>query len=279
MRTRVALWSALVLAWACASCSSGPRPPEPGTPAFIWGAAKETYHTGDFRKTSENLVQLIQTDNDFTARARPLAAVISAGLAQGYFDLAENYEAGARANRADPTPFRKQVSASRSLSSAAALEFAENIHAFLEKDKEPNVVLACEYPTGSMAEPAGIHKVAKGMLMQDSEKDLLETAMLQRGVVLAMSRFLGAPEDAAKTLELFKAGEPTVPRATFAYGTAKALYDLSALWGPQKLDLPNRLQMMCQEALDALHSVPETKETKALTAKIQATLKKSRPMT
>jgi hypothetical protein len=63
------------------------------------------------------------------------------------------------------------------------------------------------------------------------------------------------------------------------YGTAKALYDLSALWGPQKLDLPNRLQMMCQEALDALHSVPETKETKALTAKIQASLKKSRPMT
>jgi len=208
-----------------------------------------------------------------------LAAVISAGLAQGYFDLAENYEAGARANRADPTPFRKQVTASRSLSGAATLEFAENIKAFLAKDKEPNVVLACEFPTGIMAEPPGIRKVAKGMLMQDSEKELIESAMLQRGVLMAMSRMLGAPDDAAKTLELFKAGEPTVARGTFLYGTAKALYDLSALYGPQKLDLPNRLQMLCQEALDVLKTAPETKETKALTNRIQASLKKSKPIT
>lgn len=279
MRTRVALWSALALAWAGASCSSGPRPPEPGTPAFIWGAAKQTYHSGDFRKTSENLVQLIQTDNDFTVRARPLSAVLSAGLAQGYFDLAENYEAGARANRANPTPFRKQVTTARSLSSAAALEFAENIHAFLAKDKEPNVVLACDFPTGSVTEPPGIRKIADGMLMQDSEKELLETAMLQRGVVMTMSRVLGAPDDTAKALELFKAGEPSVPRATFVYGTAKTLYDLSALYGPKKLDLPNRLQMMCQEAMDALQSIPETKETKALATRIQASLKKIKPNT
>ena len=108
-------------------------------PAFTWGAAKETYHSGDYRKASETLVQLIGTDNEFTARARPLAAVISAGLAQGYFDIAESYEAGARANRANPTPFRKQVSSARSLASAAALEFAETMHAFLEKDQQPNI--------------------------------------------------------------------------------------------------------------------------------------------
>jgi hypothetical protein len=273
------LWSALIVVWACASCSSGPRPPEPGTPAFIWGAAKETYHSGDYRKASENLVQLIGTENEFTARARPLAAVISAGLAQGYFDIAESYEAGARANRANPTPFRKQVSSARSLASAAALEFAETMHAFLEKDQQPNVVLACEYPTGSMTEPPAIERVAKGMLQQDSERDALEAAMLQHGVAVAMSRALGAPDDAAKTLELFKAGEPTVARATFVYGTAKAMYDLAALWGPTRLDLPNRVQLMSEEALAALKTIPETKDTKALSNRIQASLKKIHPGT
>ena len=279
MRTRAAFASALILAWAGASCSSGPRPPEPGTPAFFWGAAKETYHNGDFRKTDENLVQLLQTDSEFTARARPLAAVIAAGLAQGYYDMAESYEAGARANRADPTPFRKQVSASRGLASAAALEFAEAMQGFLQKDQDPTVTLACEYPTGSMAEPPGILRIAKGMPMQDSEKDQLEQAMLQHGVSMTMALVVGAPDDAARMLELFKTGQATIPRATFLYGTAKAMHDLSALYDPTRLDLPNRLQMLDQAALDALKTIPETKETKALANRIQASLKKTRPGT
>lgn len=276
MSIRVALGSAAILAWACASCSSGPRPPEPGTPAFSWGAARETFHSGDFRKTKDTLIQLVGSDNEFAARARPLAAVLSAGLARGYYDMAESYEAGARANRANPTPFRKQVSTARSLAGAAMLEFAETMHGFLEKDTQPNVLLACEYPTGSMTEPPAMMRVAKGMPLQDSERDALETAMLQHGVAMTMSRMLGAPDDAAKTLELFKSGEPTVPRATFVFGAAKTMYDLSALWGPTRLDMPNRVQMLSQQALDALKTIPETKESKALVNRIQAGAKKQR---
>ncbi len=33
------------------SCSSGPQPPQPGTPAFYWAAANQTYRAGDFLKT------------------------------------------------------------------------------------------------------------------------------------------------------------------------------------------------------------------------------------
>ena len=29
------------------SCQSGPQPPQPGTPAFFWAAAGETYRAGD----------------------------------------------------------------------------------------------------------------------------------------------------------------------------------------------------------------------------------------
>ena len=51
------------------SCSSGPQPPQPGSPAFFWAAAKETYRAGDFLKTSENLQRILVTDNEYTARA------------------------------------------------------------------------------------------------------------------------------------------------------------------------------------------------------------------
>jgi len=274
MRARIPLWAGLIGILALTSCSTGSKAPQPGTPAFYWSAAKVAYHAGDFRVANQNLAELIRGDNEYTLRARPLAMVVSAGLAKGYTDMADGYEAGARMNRPNPTPFHKQATASRSLASAAAMDFAEGVHMFLQKDKDPDIVLACEYPTGSMAEPAALRRVSSGVLIQDSERDSLETALTQRGVLQTMAQVAGAPDDSAKTLELFKAGEPKIPRATFVYAIAKALYDASALFGPNKLDQPNRFEALCNEADEGLKSIPETKDTKALSAKIQAALKK-----
>src|SRR5437868_2229127 len=78
---------------AVTSCSTGPQPPQPGSPAFFWNAAKETYRAGDYLKTSENLQRILATDNEFTARARAWDTVISAGLTQAYMELADTWEA------------------------------------------------------------------------------------------------------------------------------------------------------------------------------------------
>src|SRR5437763_941151 len=135
MRTHLFLLSVAATLLATTSCSSGPEPPKPGSPAFLWNAAKSTYHSGDFVKTSETLQQLARSENEFTARARPWAIVVSSGLAEGYAETADTYEAGARANRANPMPFRKEASLLRSMASAASVELAETVHLFLEKDK------------------------------------------------------------------------------------------------------------------------------------------------
>src|SRR4030095_2957561 len=113
---------------AATSCSSGPQAPQPGSPAFFWNAAKETYRAGDFLKTSENLQRILATDNEYTARARAWDTVISAGLTQAYIELADTWEAGARANRANSTQFRKQVSALRSQAGASAIQVTEHIY-------------------------------------------------------------------------------------------------------------------------------------------------------
>jgi hypothetical protein len=276
MCARIPLWTCLISILALTSCSTGSNAPAPGTPAFYWGAAKTAYHVGDFRGASQNLNELIRGDNEFTVRARPLAMLVSAGLAKGYAEMADSYDAGARANRPNPTPFRKQVTTSRSMASSAAMDFVEGVHVFLQKDKDPDVLLACEYPTGSLAEPAALRRVASGIVIQDSERDGLEAAMLQRGVLQTMTQMVGAPDDPAKTLELFKGGEPKIARAKFLFATAKALYDASALFGSMKMDQPNRLEALCNEAQEALKSIPETKDTKALAAKIEAALKKTK---
>jgi hypothetical protein len=276
MRTQSILLSIVVLALGATSCSTGSQPPRPGTPAFYWASAQEAYRNGDFQKADSSLSEIVGTDSEFTVRARPWRLVIAAGLAQGYSEMADNYEAGGRQNRENPMPFHKQVTTLRSLANAAAMELTEGFHGFLQKDKNPNVQLSFAFPAGAAAQPAALRKVAAGMMIQDSERDAMQADMLQRGVLLSLCRLAGNPDDPAKTLDKFKAGEVTVPREVFLFAVAKSLQERSELFGSNKLDLPERVKVMCQEALDALQQIPATKESKALATKLQAILKKNR---
>ena len=268
--------SMLGLVAVATSCSSGPQPPQPGTPAFYWGAAKETYRAGDFVKTSENLQRILVSENEFSARAKAWDAVISSGLAQGYMELADAWEAGARHNRPNPTPFRKQVSALRALANAAAIQFTEDIHKLVEGSKDPKILLAFTYPAGAPMVPAGLKKVAEGIPVQDSERDLLEAAMVQRGVLLSVCAAVGSRDDAAAARGKLVAGDFLASRDVFLLAAAQSLSDESELFTGTKLDLPNRLKLLSEEALKVLGAIPQSKETKALNDKIQARLKKAR---
>ncbi len=262
MRTRSVVWGA-VAGLMAVSCSKGPEPPRPGTPAFFWNAAQSTYHSGDFVKTAENLQQIVRSDNEFTARARPWAIVMSAGLARGYAETADAYDAGAKMNRANPMPFRKAASQLRTLASASAMEFTEGIHQYMNVEKAPEITLAFDYPSGGAAEPPSLRKVSAGQLIQESEHESLVRAMIQRGVLMAAGSAAGSPNDPAKTLETMKGGDAKRPRAEFLAAMAQELFDRTELFGSSKLDLPNRTKMMCQESLKA--------KIEALLKKIKAT--------
>lgn len=258
------------------SCSSGPKPPQPGTPAFIWSTAKENYRIGDYPKVAENLALLTRSENEFTARARVWEIVVSSGVAQGFIDLAETLDVGARVNRNNPTPFRKEATLLRSAASNAALQFAEAIHQFQENDKNPKIALDFDFPNGSALSPPELKRVAAGLVPSEGDMEKLKRMMVQRGVVLSACRAVGAPEDSAKAGEMFKAGNVQTPRETLLMNMASLLHDEAQLFGPNKLDQPTRVKMLCSEAMEALAKVPPSKETKALTGKIQATMKKSK---
>lgn len=265
---------ALALAIAGTSCSSGLQPPQPGTPAFFWGSAQESYRAGDFPGTDEQLQRVLAGDNDFTARARAWDILISAGLAQGHAEMADAFEAGARMNRANPTPFRKQMTNERSFASSAAIQFAGEVHKFIAQARNPNVTLQFGYPAGSLAQPAALGKIASGVMVQDSERDLLETAMLQRGVLQAVCKALDSEDDSAKTAGKLKTGEVLAPRDVFLWAAARMLEQASQLYGRDKMDLPNRFMVLSEAALEALKEIPETKDSKALAGKIQKALDK-----
>ena len=273
-KRRPALWLIAVAAIAGSSCSSGPAGPQPGTAAYFWADANTAYKAGDFPKTAEYLQRIVSLDSEFNGRARVWDFVITGGLAQGYGELADAYEAGAKMNRANPAPFRRQVRELRGQAVTSAVQMTEDIHQFQAQNKDPHVLLAFGYPAGSTAEPPGLKRVSGGILVPDAERDQLLQAMLQRGVLLSLCRLVGNAGDSAKTADLMKAAEVKVPRETFLLGSAHALETHSALFGPTKLDQPNRINVMLQEALEALQQVPKTAETKAFTEKLQRAVKK-----
>jgi len=267
MATGILLLSCFVLI----SCS-GSSGPEPGTPAFYWAAAKDTFGTMDYVKTVEHLEKLTASDNDYTARARPWLLVMTSGMAHGYMDLAENFEAGARANKSNPTDFRRHMNTYREQADHLAVEFAEVFGKF-QQGKDDPVPIAYAFPTGSAAPVMELTKAATGILLTPTEIDNGEKRAIARGVLLQACVAAGAPDDVAKTENLLKAGTLQVARAAFVTAMAGTLFDESKLYGMRGLDNPERVKVFCNRALDALKTVPETKETKDLSTKIAKSLK------
>lgn len=264
------------LAVLCLSCSSGPKAPEPGTPAFYWGAAKQTFSAGDYAKANENLDHLLKGTNEFQASARPWALVLASGMARGHMDMADTFDNGARASKTRSGEFRKRASDERRYAKQLTLQFAERYQDFLKAPKDDPVKLAFPFPSGSANVPPIVAKVGGGMLPQQSELDDGAIAVTQRAVVLETANAAGAPDDSVKAQEMFKSGDAKVARADFLLAMAEALHNQAQLFGPKKLDEPDKFRMLCEQALDTLKSLPETKRSKELKANIEKALKGNR---
>lgn len=275
MRNQTAVFLAfLTLTLLLAGCASGPAPPAKGTPAFYWQAANETFTTGDYMKTSDHLEALAKGENEFTARAYPWRLVLSAGLAKGYLELADAFENGGRANKTNPTPFRRQMSDYRSMASRFSLQFAETLEAYEKTKPEGEIPLDFPMPRGSAAMVAALGKAGSGILVVSPELDTAQKQALERAVLLAVCKAAGAAGDTAKAREMFKTPPVKTKREVFFTALAENLLDLSKLFTPMKLDQPDRLEFFLKHATEALQGVPDSKDLKELKSKIQAEQKK-----
>jgi hypothetical protein len=265
----------LSLALLFSGCSSQNAPPAKGTPAFYWSAANETYATGDYVKTVEHLRRLTDTENEYTERALPWSLIMTSGMSRGYRELADSYEAGARIRKGDPAQFRRNTSNYRSAAGRYSLQFAEAFAKFQQSAKE-TVPLAFRYPAGSPAQPQLVTKVMMGTYLQGTEPETAEKRSIERGVLLATCDAVGAPNDAAKTQDVFKSGAVQVSKSVFLAAMAQSLYDQAQLYSRRKMDEPDKLKFLCDRAADVLKQLPDSKQKKELLSKIQASLKENK---
>jgi hypothetical protein len=257
------------------SCAPKSEALKPGTPGFYWSAAKQTYAAGDYAKTLENLDSLLTSENEYSARALPWALVLESGMSTGYMELADSYEAGARINKQDPSSFRRLVSQYRANAGRLALQLAER-YGQIEKQAGDAFPLAFTYPRGSAAQVPQLEKVSKGMMLPPAEVESVQKRAIERGVLLAACDIVGAPNDSAKAQQVFSAADPKAPRVAVEMAMANALLKNALLFSRDKLDDPNKLQIIAERAQTALKAVPASKDTKALDAKIQSAIKKAK---
>src|SRR5437868_5163537 len=154
----------LLFAFVLISCSQGPAPVRPGTPAFFWAAADAAWRAGDYIKANESLNQLVAGDSEYAARARAWQLIAASGLAEGYNRLADAYESGSRYNRTDSAGFRERIRVARSAASQLSLQAAETFRKFLDTDKNSSVAVAFAFPQAEAHSPALLAKLNKGIL-------------------------------------------------------------------------------------------------------------------
>ena len=261
-------------------CSSdGPPQVQPGSPEYFWLGAKRAYDSGDYMSASEKLAKITGTENDFRIRAESGLIVLSSGLAQGYMDMADAYEAGARTNPQSRVEYHKQVSSLRSQAKANLMQFVEAVHYFTEHKSDQPIAFEFGPPAGSLSESAAVAKIRKGANIPAAEADQALRGALQSGVVASVSSAVGAAKDSAKAGEMLKQLPLQIPRAVFFGSAAAALHEQAQLFGPKKLDEPVKLKTLCTEALEILGQIPESKENKEILGKIQKTLKQQKPVT
>ena len=224
-----------------AGCSSAPtQSANARTPAFYWSAAAETFSAGDYAKSADHLQRLVESDNEYTARAIPWYLVVNAGMARGYTELAERFTTGARFNKANALALNRTASQYRATAGRLALRFAQDVDR-LQKVPLGKTPLAFPMPKGSAAEPPLLTKIGSGIAITPAEQTSAETVAIQRGVLMTVCQAAGAPNDTAKAREILSQPAPDVTRETFAKAIAEMLKTESKLFARDKLDDPDKL--------------------------------------
>ena len=279
-KNHFSLFVVAVMCLAMAACSgtstsSAPQPPKPGTPAFDWMTAQNALKSGDIVKANDLLVKLAEKTSEFTERARPLALVTSAGMADAYMELAGKYEEGVKHTRLNPMPLRRAMGDYRDKAKAAAMQYLEVVRLFTDTNEGKDVTLQLSLPKASLDEPEMYKKITGGYAVPEAEVTALEQQVVRQKVMRSACHVAGHPKDPENALALYESGEAKIPGPTFMLSTAQDLYGVSEMFGPKQLNQPNRIiKVTYEEALKALTYVKDNKDAKDLTKKITEADKK-----
>ena len=266
---------AVILGFAVLYSCSGTGAPQPGSPGFMWNAAKAAWDAGDYAATAVQLDDLIaKEDDEYNARALPWAMVLTSGMTNGYMEAADAYQKGVKLHNASAEPLRREMVRDHDAASRLVLRFADKFAAF-NKLTVDSVPLAFAFPKGSSAEVPTLLTASLGNMPPAAMVEGALKQSLQRNTILAAAMAAGCPNDTAKAAQIFSAPDAKAPRAVFQLAMANNLFAMAKMFSRDKLDDTEKMGILFERAQNALKSVPESPDTKVLTDKIAGAMKQA----
>ena len=268
------LFSALLIS-ACSSTKG----PAPGSPEWLWAAARDSFAAGDFEKAADHLEKIERAGNNpYLQRARAWRLVLAAGMASAYLELAQAYADGWSQARANRTAFLRQRTEYFRQARRHAIRMLEAYGNFVKDSADKPVVLEFPFPKGSAGQVVELDRVYKGMTIADELRATAQEKMLNRGLVRSVSMVLTTEEDAAGAQNVLKSGRAEAPPAKFLLAMGSALFKLATIFDRKNLDEIDALKMFHERSQDAVKRVLELKPeaaTEKAAKKLRADVEKA----
>lgn len=233
--TVVALAAVCLLGVACTGGSSGPRQ---GTPEWYLQAASDNFAIPDYGKTVEQLKDAMKAEGEAGQNAMLWRAVLTAGLARGYDDLADAFVEGIEANEARTEDFQNSINDYRRRTRVNAIEFSESVGKIRQLMDAQGDAIAFDFPipsgNGSVSPILGSVKAGNKV---DAQVTAMEDQTLERGIFSVLSELTGGTEFSKLASDAAAGGITAAPDA-MEFGIARILLDVSIMFNREGINDP-----------------------------------------
>jgi hypothetical protein len=260
----------------------GPSGPAQGSPEWLYLAAKDSFRGGDIEKTEVHLGKLEDLDgNAFQARAAAWDVLLKSGRLLGYEELVEAYNSGSqRAQVAIKLGFGRDRAVMLKEIRGYGLHLLEANTRFQKvaaAQKLDHVDLEFPWPEGSAAPVAEIERMEKGVWPVDTEREMITSKMLKRGLLRAVSAGITSVDDVPGAQKAMQAGKTSVPMAHFQLAIADAMSTTGKYFGERYIAESDKRKIFLQAAVDTAKRVVDLKpdaDIEKAAKKIQADAEK-----
>jgi len=246
--------SILVLtAITLASCSFAPDAAFTDRLSARWHETEQFLAQGDIDGSLQQ-VEVLLAEDPQRAKAAAWKALLLAGKARGFFELAEAYESGARENHAQVSAFQRASSTYRSRSRAASLALAEVATAAGEYfDRVDTIQLDFPVPPGSISPSPIVRSLEMGRWSPDSQLAAAEDYTIRRAVVLTVCESSRGARDLETAAEI-GTHVPAISRPRLLATVGKVLYQQADLFAKTRLNDPGKRELLLDLSKELLET-------------------------
>ena len=255
----------------------------------VYEDGKELFGRSDFIRALGFVrnVALGEPSHDYTERGLVLSIILSSGIAQGYRELAEAYQAGTAKleDSKHRSEYRRLGQDSYQYARTHAFQLAEVARRWVEsqdKEEAKDLIVECPYPSDEAPaanQPLEQAKEGSWIPLEEQREAQLNAIRIQMQRSLAAA--LGV--ETTQAGDALQAGTAKVPNTAFNLYLAKELLAVAKIFGTQGIDEGKNLVLLCEQAnesvkqaLKILQAAPNPdyeKTARALQKKIEKTMR------